>query len=177
MSQQAASASSQVPPPAAPSPLPLCTEDVARFLREAVSGVFVVGPGPQLRGTADYFGWYFDALRCDSGQVAAHCHVSMMHSRAHRELTETQQKRLKASADRLLPGKPILFMDEPSLRIPTLVHNNDGSLRRGYYDLMGTSALVQNLWALRTMICNWLGETYGEHRRTFHLSIDIQHRP
>ena len=91
-----------------------------------------------------------------------------MHSRAHRALAPDQLERLVQRAQRTLPSKPVLIMGPH-----VLVHNRDGSLRRSWVDLQGTSVLVQGLWVLRNMICNWLGPRYGEqHRTAFHVSID-----
>ena len=128
----------------------------------------VVGRRLDLRATEDYFAWYFPAVHVPSGRTIAECHITMMHSRAHRALQPGQLDRLVLQAQRLLPAKPVLLMGEQ-----TLVFNPDGSLRRMFCDIQGTSDLAQEMWQLRTMICNWLGPAYGEGRRnTFHVSIE-----
>jgi hypothetical protein len=168
----ATSTPQQPPPPPPPLPqTPLMVMNVAavnRFVDVVLAGDVVVGRHIELRATEQYFAWYFPAQHVPSGRTIAHCHISMMHSRAHRALQPGQLDRLVLRAQRLLPAKPVLLLGEH-----TLEFNTDGSLRRSYCDIQGTSDLAQELWQLRNMICNWLGPAYGErHRTAFHLSID-----
>ena len=144
-------------------------EAVNRFVLNVVrAGEIVVDAPIELRATEDYFAWYFTAQHVASGQAMAHCHISMMHSRAHRALTPNQLHRLVMRANRVLPAKPVLLgHDEHRLQF-----NPNGSLRRSWCELQCTSDLAQVLWTLRTMICNWLGRAYGERRTSIHVSIE-----
>ena len=121
---------------------------VNRFALNCLLGI-VVGPTLDLRATGDYFGWYFPARHLATGRIAAMCHVSMMHSRAHRALAPDQLERLVQRAQRTLPSKPVLILGPHAL-----VQNRNGSLRRSWVDLQGTSVLVQELWVLWNMISN-----------------------
>ena len=144
-------------------------EAVNRFVLDVVrAGEVVVGGPIELRATEDYFGWYFTAQHVASGQAMAHCHISMMHSRVHRALTPDQLDCIVLRAHRVLPARPVLLVHNEH----TLVFNTNGSLRRSWCLLQGTSDLAQVLWTLRTMICNWLGPAYGERRTSFHASIE-----
>ena len=120
-----------------------------------------------MRATGDYFGLYFTARRAPGRAYFAHCHISLMHSRAHRALTADQIARVVRRAQAELVGLPVVLRDTM-----VLVWNDDGSLRRGWQNLQDLTLLTEKMWQLRNMVCNWLGPAYGERRRDFHISFD-----
>ena len=128
----------------------------------------LVGLVTEMRATGDYFGLYFTARHAPSRAYFAHCHISLMHSRAHRALTEDQIARVVRRAQAELVGLPVVTRDTM-----TYVWNGDGSLRRAYQNLQDLTLLTEKMWQLRNMVCNWLGPAYGERRRDFHISFDF----
>ena len=112
-------------------------------------------------------GIYFPARFAITGRYFCSAHLSLMHSQAHRALNQSQLDRALNRARLTCVGLTI-----PTYGDMTFVWNNDNTLRRGYKNIMGTCQLAQQLWQVRTMLCNFLGPRYGEHRMEFHVSFD-----
>ena len=130
--------------------------------------MLLVGRVTELHATGEYFGLYFTARHAPSRAYFANCHISLMHSRAHRALTEDQITRVVRRAQAELVWLPVVLRDTM-----VLVWNEDGSLRRAHQNLQPLTLLTEKMWQLRNMVCNWLGPAYGERRRDFHISFDF----
>ena len=127
----------------------------------------IVGVVTELRATGDYYGQYFTARHAANREYFSHCHISLMHSRAHRALTENQISRVVRRAQAELVWLPIATRDTM-----TYVWNENGTLRRTYQSIPYLCPLAEKMWQLRNMICNWLGPAYNERRDDFHISFD-----
>jgi len=126
-----------------------------------------IGDITELKATHDYFGVYFVAIDAMTGDPVCECHLSLMHSHLSKRLDTSQIRRALTRCRSTMIGLDVVMRGEMILE-----RNIDGSLHRALRYLVGLSDLTTRLWEVRTMICNWLGPRYGEHRDDFHISFD-----